>query len=329
MEFPPQIGGVANYLADLASEYPKDSLIVLTPKADDNEQRKYKIYRRRFFSKLIWPHWLPLLITAKKIVKAEKIEKIEVGQVLPVGTVALYLKKKFKLPFRLYTYGMDVTFAQKSERKKKLFQKILKEAEEIITISEYTKKELLKAGAEENKIKIIAPQAHITPTKYDISNEEIKEFLEKYNLNNKKIILTVGRLVERKGQDIVIESLNNVLNESQDVVYLIVGRGEDKERLEKLVKNEKLNNNVVFTGELTNKELAVAYIICNVFIMVPREIAGDFEGYGIVYKEALSFNKPVIAGRSGGAVEAVGQNGKLVDSENKKEISEALISFLK
>ncbi len=305
LEFPPQKGGVANYLADLVD----DDTIVLSP------------HNQKFFVSWLWPHWLPLLFIVKKIIKKEKIEKIEVGQILPIGTVALYFKKRFNIPYRLYTYGMDVTFAM---RKLKLLKKILDNAEEIITISNFTKQKLLTAGADENKIKIIEPQAHITPDKFKLSAEEIEEFKKKYNLANKKIILTVGRLVSRKGQDTVIHCLPKI----PEAIYLIIGKGEDRTRLEQLAKDNQVADRVIFTGELTDKEIAVAYTVCDVFVMLTREEGDDFEGYGIVYKEAQSFGKPTIAGRAGGASEAVGGNGVLVDAENQEGIIREINNIL-
>lgn len=296
LEYPPQVGGVAGYLADLTD----DKTIVLV-------WHKY------------WP-WL--LLKVKKIIKREEIEKIEAGQILPMGTVALYFKKRFNIPYRLYTYGMDVTFAA---RKPKLLKKILDNAEEIITISNFTKQKLLEAGADESKIKIIEPRARITPDKFKVSEEKITEFKNRYNLENQKIILTVGRLVSRKGQDTIIQCLPKV----PKAVYLIVGKGEDRTRLEQLAKDNQVADRVVFTGELTDQEIAICYTICNVFVMVTREQGDDFEGFGIVYKEAQGFGKPVIAGRAGGASEAVGENGILVDSDNQEEIIKAIIGCLK
>lgn len=291
MEYPPQVGGVANYLADLVDS---DTMV------------------------LVWrQHWLWLLFVVGRIIKKEKIEKIEAGQILPIGTIALYFKKRLNIPYRLYTYGMDVTFAM---RKPKLLKKILDNAEEIVTISEFTKQKLLEAGADENKIKIIEPQAHITPEKFKVSEKEIEEFKNKYKLNGKKIILTVGRLVSRKGQDTVIKCLPKI----PEVIYLIVGKGDDRSRLEQLAKENQVEDRVVFTGELTDQEIAVAYTLCDVFVMVTRQEVDDFEGYGIVYKEAQSFGKPIIAGRAGGASEAVGDNGVLVDSNNQEEIIKAI-----
>lgn len=328
LEYPPQVGGVANYLADICDSQLED-LIVLASKLIlpqggrvPEGQERGVIYRRQFFIKWLWPHWLPLLFIVKKIIKREKIEKIEVGQILPIGTVALYFKKRFNIPYRLYTYGMDVTFAQ---RKPKLLKKILDNAEEIITISNFTKQKLLEAGADESKIKIIEPQAHITPEKFKVSEKEIEEFKNKYKLNGKKIILTVGRLVSRKGQGTVIQCLPKI----SGAIYLIVGKGEDRSRLKQLARDNRVEDRIIFTGELTDREIAICYTICDVFVMLTREEGDDFEGYGIVYKEAQSFGKPIVAGRAGGASEAIGNNGVLVDSNNQEEIVEAIIDCLK
>lgn len=205
-----------------------------------------------------------------------------------------------------------------------MFKKILSQADEIITISNFTKKKLLLAGAQESKIKIIEPKAHITPNNFKVTDKEIKKFKDKYNLNNKKIILTVGRLVSRKGQDMVIKGISQI----PEAIYLIVGDGPDKERLAKLAKDNEVSQRVFFTGRLNDQETAISYAVCDLFIMLSREEGDDFEGYGIVFKEAQSFHKPVIAGRSGGTIDAIGSNGILVDPNNLEEVVKVIMNCL-
>jgi len=332
IDFPPNVGGVARYLKNIC-KYSKDEIVVLAPQTetDFDAKQNYKIYRKKLLFKYFWPKWLPIFWHTYKIIKKEKIQKIEISHVLPVGYAVLVFKKFLKLPYRVYTHGLDVKSPRNNPRKFRLMKKVLSGAEEIIANSEFTKKELLKIGVLEEKITLIYPC--LDPDDYKTpSAEEIKKIREKYHLNNKKVLLTVGRLVARKGQDKVIEALPEILKEIPDLLYLVAGDGEYRKNLENLVKQNNLEKNVIFTGRAEDSELPALYSLSDVFIMIPRELEdGDVEGFGMVYLEANYFGKPVIGSDSGGAGEAVerGINGLLVNPEKEEEIKRAVFKIFK
>jgi len=334
LEFPPQVGGVANYLANLCHNLSKGKLIVLashSPRSylfDQNQE--YKIYRRKLIIKtiLFWPRWFLLFWHTCKLVKQEKIEKILVGQVLPVGYPALILWKIFKIPYSVFTYGMDITLPLKNKWKKKLLITVLKNAREIICAGSYVQSKIIELGISKEKTIVIYPCPN---ERLKMKDEELKiKLIKRYKLENKKILLTVGRLVERKGHDMVIEALPQVLKKIPNVVYLIVGNGPNKEKLQVLSSKLQVEDKVIFIGEVTDEKLPVYFDLGDVFIMPSREIDGDIEGFGIVYLEANMFGKPVIGGRGGGVSEAIkdGVSGLLVDPLNVDEIVEAIIKLL-
>jgi len=156
------------------------------------------------------------------------------------------------------------------------------------------------------------------------------EIIEKHNLKGRKVILTVGRLVKRKGHDMVIKSLPNVLKAIPNAVYVIVGAGPELGSLKIVVKELNLSENVIFPGYVASKDLPNYYKACDVFVMASRELNGDIEGFGIVYLEANACGKPVIAGRSGGTGSAVkhGLNGLLIDPLDVNEISDKITLLL-
>lgn len=346
LEFPPIQGGISNYYYNLVNNFPPDDILVLT-----NNDRKislstlYKIYYKKFISsfKFIWPKWIFLFFRAKKIIKKEKIELIQVGHILPIGSVALLIKKYMGIPYLVYTHGMDIIYSQYSKRKKRLVASILKNADYLVSNSRFTKQELIKLGASEQKITIVYPCPNLKPKELDLKEREV--ILTKYNLKDKKIILTVGRLVKRKGHDMVIKSLKNVLKIMPDAVYLVIGDGPDRQKLQELTKNLNLESNVIFLGDkniFMNKndeqELQTFYQSCQVLIMPAREVKEvidgqekrDAEGFGMVFLEANLFGKPVIGGKSGGQPDAIidGVTGFLVNPENEDEISQALLKLL-
>jgi phosphatidylinositol alpha-1,6-mannosyltransferase len=344
IEFPPQKGGIANYLAGLAGALPMDRVAVLASKYDGAEnfdsRARYKIYRKNLISRmpLVWPRWLPLLFHLWRTARREKTEAILVGQVLPVGTAAMILNKFLRLPYFVSCHGMDILTAAESLRKKKLLNKILEQTSGVVANSEFTKNELLKLAVPENKISVVYPCPHTKnfgvgacpDEKEGIGEEKILEIKNRLGLADKKIILTVGRLVERKGQDKVIEALPAILEKIPNALYVIVGDGPEKEKLQVLSSKLQVENNILFTGEISEEKKTAFYQLCDVFVMIPRQIGPDVEGFGTVYLEANQFGKPVVAGRSGGVAEAVvdGATGLVVDPENINQIAEAVIKVL-
>lgn len=344
IEFPPQKGGIANYLAGLAGVLPANGVAVLAPKhagAENFDSRQsYKICRKNLISRMsfVWPKWLPMIWHLWRAARREKTEAILVGQVLPVGTAALMVKRFLGTPYFVSCHGMDILTAAGSPRKKKLLNKILEQASGIITNSEFTKNELLKLAVPENKITVIYPCPHTKgfgvgarPSEVPgIAPEKVLEIKNRLGLADKKIILTVSRLMERKGHDKVIEAMPKILARVPNAIYVIVGGGPEKEKLQSLSSKLQVENNILFTGEISEEKKTAFYQLCDVFVMTPRQIGADVEGFGTVYLEANQFSKPVVAGRSGGVAEAVvdGVTGLIVDPENINQIAEAAIKIL-
>ena len=331
IDFPPNFGGVANYYREICEHLPSDKIVVLTIRDDRaGENRKfYKIYRKNLLTKLaIWPKWLPSFWHLYKIIKKEKIKTVLVGQVLPLGTVAMILSKIMKFNYIVLTHSFDILIAQKSKRKKCLLKKILKNAKNITANSNFTKQKLVDLGIKKNKITIVYPCPYFKPP----ANEKIKnDLIKKYNLENKKIILTIGRMVERKGADMVIKSIPKIKTEIKNIVYIIAGgNAYYKKDLVELSKKFSVNDRIIFMPNAKDEEIKALYDLCDLFIMPCRQINEDVEGFGIVFLEANCFNKPVIGGKSGGAMEAIIDNetGLLVNPLNLDEISNAIIKLL-
>lgn len=320
IEYPPIIGGVSHYYKNIVTRLPKESIAVL-----DNQ------HHALLSEKKIWPRWAKGIFSVYRYIKKEKIEHLLVGQILPIGTIAYILKKIIGTPYTVMTHAMDVTipFAKNgSKRKQWLVKKILSHATAVTTVSQYTKNQLEHIGVQSKKIHIIYPCPHIEKNS---SQEQEKDTKNAFDLNGKKIILTVARLVERKGIDMLIEALPLVLEKESSAVLVIVGEGHDRTRLEKIVTEKKMDHFVHFIGMSTQEKLATWYRHCTLFAMPSRQLdTKDVEGFGIVFLEAGLFEKPVIGGNSGGIPDAIedGVTGFLVDPTNKKEIAEKIIFLL-
>jgi phosphatidylinositol alpha-1,6-mannosyltransferase len=152
-------------------------------------------------------------------------------------------------------------------------------------------------------------------------------------LDGKQIIISVGRLVHRKGQDRLIESIARLRAEFPEVHLILVGEGPHRERLESIARRNEVRDAITFVGRLQLEQLPLYLSIAEVFAMPSRDrLAGlEVEGLGIVYLEASGCGLPVIVGRSGGAPDAVidGETGFIVDGEDVVSIADACAQLLR
>src|SRR5712692_517426 len=164
----------------------------------------------------------------------------------------------------------------------------------------------------------------------NFSQNDASRIRARHKLVGRRVILTGGRLVERKGHDRVIQALSRVVLDVPDAVHLVVGRGPEEDRLRALARANRVEDRVVFCGFVPETELMAYYQAADVFAMPNREVEGDTEGFGIVFVEAGACGKPVIGGRSGGAVEVIrdGVTGFLVNPLGVEEITRTLTALL-
>jgi len=309
LEYAPFKGGVANVYQNIVRYWNDSDIFVLTGQ------------------KLLKPHWIFSFFYLLKEVKNRKINVVMVGHILPLGTVTYFLAKFINIKYVVFLHGMDLATALQIKRKKKMAQKILARADKIICMNSRVEKILHEelSGDFKDKTFMINPGVLVD----EQAKTVCKELVQKYNLTNKKILLQVGRLVDRKGIDKVLEVMPDVLSVCPDLVYVIIGSGGQQNNYELLIKNNKLQNNVIFITDADDDELNSWYELCDFFIMIARENNNDFEGFGIVYLEANAHGKPVVAGDSGGVRDVVqnGVNGLLVDPQNTTAIKNAIIKL--
>ncbi len=312
LEFPPDRGGVARYYGGIVDAMPSDSVVVL----------------RARLSRWIWPHWLPLLWKVFWKIYRDRISEVWVGHLLPLGTVIYVLKivTCYMLHVTCFIHGYDLLLTERHWRKRILARRILEGANRIVTNSAYGKSLVVARGIPQAKVVIVYPCPIFIPPLSIRGGEG--ELRKRYHLEGKKILLTVARLVERKGVDLVLEALRYLhetkFSAMENVVYVIVGDGPERKNYELGIINYELP--VLFVGAVSDNELAAWYEACDVFIMTPRKIGPDVEGFGLVYLEANAFGKPVIGSRTGGVPEAVidGETGLLVDESDVDGIANAI-----
>jgi phosphatidylinositol alpha-1,6-mannosyltransferase len=163
------------------------------------------------------------------------------------------------------------------------------------------------------------------------SHELVDDIRKRDDLVGRRVLLTVGRLVERKGCDLVIRAMKEIKRAVPDAVYVIAGSGDYAARLRQLAAELGLHADAVrFTGPIHPNELTSYFTLCDVFVMPNRIVDSDVEGFGLVFIEAAVCGKPAIGGRSGGAVDAIvdGVTGRLVDPTSVGEVAAAAIELL-
>ncbi|MBL4890037.1 MAG: glycosyltransferase family 4 protein [Candidatus Lindowbacteria bacterium] len=205
-------------------------------------------------------------------------------------------------------------------------KKVFKLSAAVVACSERTKNVAIDFGANaaNSHVLFTINLANLGPIQKDIARKKI-------NLNDGKILLTVGRLVERKGHDMVLKSLPKIIKKFPNVKYIIGGEGPYKHRLQELIQELDLNKSVIFLGHISDDELPYYYSAADIFISPNRELpSGEIEGLGIVFLEAAACGTTSIAGKSGGTESAVihKKTGLLVDPHNVNEITTAMTSLL-
>jgi phosphatidyl-myo-inositol dimannoside synthase len=149
-------------------------------------------------------------------------------------------------------------------------------------------------------------------------------------LGTRPVLLTIARLVPRKGIDTVLAALARVRRAAPDVVYVVAGDGPDRERLLELARREGLDDAVRFVGPVSDEELPLWYSLGDVFVMPSRSEPPDVEGFGIVFLEAAACERPVVAARAGGVPDAVadGVSGVLVEPGDTEALARTLAELL-
>jgi len=332
LDFPPDIGGVAAYYANICSHLDPKNITVLTNKRKESENVDsawpFEIIRKDLISQKkpsIWK-WGGGGKHIRKTVQERGIEALIAGQILPIGTLVYLLKNKTKIPYYVFSHGMDLSILR--GRKKIIARQVLKNSAGVIVNSMFTKHLVEKFGIPHDKILVLYPCPNKLPQPNDLT---LIETLNRHGLRNKKILLTVARIVERKGVDLVIRALSEIKKSIPNAVYIVSGAGPMRASLEKIAENLGVQDSVVFTGETSPEELSALYELCNVFIMTPKKMKnGDVEGFGMVYLEANLYGKPVIATRTGGVPEAVihEETGLISKSEDPADIAKAAIRLL-
>jgi glycosyltransferase involved in cell wall biosynthesis len=236
--------------------------------------------------------------------------------------MAMMLRFWLKKPVLLELYGIDAWQPTRSP----LTNRLISQVDFFVSISEVTRQRFLSWSLLPDEKGFLLPNA-IHLDEYG-PGEKNPELLRRYGLEGKKVLMTLGRLAsyERcKGFDEVLDLLPDLALSEPEVVYLVVGKGDDQARLEAKARALGIADRVVFTGFIHESEKADHYRLADVYVMPSRG-----EGFGFVLLEAMACGIPVIASTLDGGREAVlnGELGSLVDPDDPGQVKAAIIAAL-
>jgi phosphatidylinositol alpha-1,6-mannosyltransferase len=337
--FPPKNGGSGRWFWELYTRLPNNEYIIAAGKTEGDEvfDKSHNLNLQRLnLSSNSWGikslsglkfYWR-VFSQIKKLVKQHKINTIHCGRCLPEGFIGYIFHKIFNIPYICYIHGEDVEAAATSRELSWIVKKVLANASTLICNSQNTANLILNNWqANAAKVEILNPGCD---TNFFIPAEKNDEIKKSLSWENKQVILTVGRLQERKGQDILIKALPSIKQSIPNILYAIIGGGEEKQNLEQLTESLNLQDSVLFMSEVSDEQMIQAYQQCDVFALPNRTVGQDIEGFGMVLVEAQACAKPVVAGDSGGTAETmiIGETGFIVDCTKPEPLAEKLTSLL-
>lgn len=202
----------------------------------------------------------------------------------------------------------------------------LRNVDRFLAVSNFTADIVRSKGISEDRIRVL--NNGTDPSKF--YPMDVNGLREQLRIGDRRAILTVGRLVHRKGLDTMISAMPDVLENVPDAVYLIGGSGPDRDRLEEHADKVGVRDHVRFLGTIPYHELNSYYNVCDVFVLAARETETDVEGYGIVLLEAGACAKPVVGTSAGGIPDAVldDDTGLIVSPDSPDELGRAVTRIL-
>ncbi|MCC6157213.1 MAG: glycosyltransferase family 4 protein [Deltaproteobacteria bacterium] len=330
-DFPPDIGGVQTVVSELAARTPNTRVIARRTPGDEAFDRDFPAVLTRIAASEHGPRALrpilrqiALFLAVFRAWRTKRFGRIVCGYLAFAGPVAWIWRGLFGVPYTVLTYGTEIVRARDSMWSF-AWRRILRDADFVATIAEPLVEIL---GAMEPGARVVKIPLGCTVSAYD--PPPLPNPWRGVDHANRRVVLSVGRLVARKGFDTVIRALGDAGGRRGDTIYLVAGDGPDRARLESLAGECGVADRIVFAGRVEPEELRALYARCDVFVMPSRREGDDIEGFGLVFVEAGAFGKPVIGGDSGGVSEAVrdGVNGLLVDPTDPVALRDALDRML-
>ena len=304
-DFPPKIGGIQNLLYEWWRRLPSESFAVLTSPYSGSKQfdaaQSFEIRRTR--EPVLLPH--PLMVhKINKMAKQFGAELVVLDPALPLGLIGPNLN----LPYAVVLHGAEIVVPGRLPVVSRLLSRVLNNAELIIASGSYPAAEASRVCRSSKRIEVITPGVDIQRFKV-LSSEQRIEARKQFGVaEDAELIVGISRLVPRKGFDVLIRAVARLAIEFPKLRLIVGGDGRDRARLERIAR--ELMSPTTFLGRVSDDDLPKLYGCADINAMLCRSrwMGLEQEGFGIVFAEAAACGVPQIAGRSGGASDAVDHN---------------------
>lgn len=331
-DFPPRIGGAQSYYWGMIQTLDPDEVVVLAPAhreaAAFDAAQPYTIVRAR--RSVLWPT-AALRRQAEDLIARHQLQLVQLGHPLPAGLLGPALRRSTGRPYLVFLGGAEVTLPAAIPVIGSLLRRVLCNAALLVTVSEFTAAAATRVTRGKTPAQVLRPaldvQAFMPP-----SDDEVTAARARLKVDG-ELIVCLGRLVPRKGQDKLVEALALLSAEFPQAELTLIGSGRLARALRARARRLGVAGRVHLTGALPDDKVREWLRAADVFASPCRSRwAGlEVEGYGIVFAEAALMGLPVVAGRSGGAPEAVadGGSGLVVDGASAVQVAQALAHLLR
>jgi len=264
----------------------------------------------------------------RAVMQRYQSEVIWFGAAMPLAWMSGLLKRAGARHIVALTHGHEVWWA-KLPPFRQIFAHSTKSIDVLTYLGEFTRSAMALIVARSCSMVQIAPGISVDHFSPGVKSEKL---IKELALEGKSVLVSVGRLVHRKGQDKLLAALPQIIAQHPDVVLLFVGIGPRQKKLDQLVRQHELQEYVRFVGRVTYDKLPEYFRLGDLFVMPSRSrLAGlEVEGLGIVYLEASASGVAVLAGASGGAPDAVlvGKTGEIVDGTSIDQVALVINNLL-
>jgi len=326
-DFPPKVGGIQSYLWELWRRLPPGDTTVLTTSfpgsvAFDAAQA-FRI--ERLPARLLLPT-RRLAARINRLAAEVSARIVLLDPVLPLG----WLAPRIERPYGVVVHGAELAIPARLPVVRLQLARVLRGARLVVAAGAYSAREADRAGGRDLETALVPPGVDVDRFR-PLDELGRKRARRRFGVEpDSPLILSVSRLVPRKGMDTLIKASAELARQHPDARVLIAGSGRDRRRLQRLI--DRLNAPARLVGRVPDDELPSLLGSADVFAMLCRNRWGSLEqeGFGIVFLEAAACGVPQIAGRSGGSHDAVehGVTGLIVDDPQSVGATVGALSWM-
>jgi phosphatidylinositol alpha-1,6-mannosyltransferase len=310
-DFPPKVGGIQSYLWELWRRLPPERFAVLTtPYEGDarfDAEQSFPVERTR--QRVLFPT-RAMAAQIDALVTAHGASLAVLDPTLPLGAVG----RRIGVPYAVVVHGAEVSVPGRLPVSHALLARVLRNATHVIAAGGWVAGQAEQVAGRKLPTTVVSPGVDVERFR-PMAADQRDAARARFGLPTEgRLVVSVSRLVPRKGMDTLIEAAARLASTRPDLTVAIAGGGRDRSRLDRMVRRSGAP--VRLLGRVDDERLPSLYACADVFAMLCRNRwAGlEQEGFGIVFLEAAAAGVPQVAGDSGGASEAVvdGETGFVV-----------------